>query len=92
MSKEDLVAERFAIESYSEVIRWLGINHAQVDRGHPQDRRGTHAKDLKTLLAKIKQGLAARTHPATFCMRGKSHGSYLQTREVHGDRARVPGH
>jgi bacterioferritin len=53
MIKEDLVAERVAIESYSEIIRWLGD-------GDPTTRRmledilsveEEHADDLLNLLA-----------------------------------------
>jgi bacterioferritin len=52
MIREDLVAERIAIESYSEIIRYLGDND-------PTSRRVVeailaneeeHAEDMKTLL------------------------------------------
>ena len=55
MIKEDLVAERIAIESYNEVIRWLGD-------GDPTTRRlleqilaveEEHADDLANLLATL---------------------------------------
>ena len=55
MIKEDLVAERVAIESYNEVIRWLGD-------GDPTTRRlleqilaveEEHADDLLSLLADL---------------------------------------
>jgi bacterioferritin len=55
MVKEDLVAERIAIESYSEIIRWLGD-------GDPTTRRlmeeilaveEEHADDLLNLLAQV---------------------------------------
>jgi bacterioferritin len=54
MIKEDLFAERIAIESYSEIVRWLGDKD-------PTTRRlmesilaveEEHAEDLKTLLQK----------------------------------------
>ena len=57
MIKEDLVAERVAIESYNEVIRWLGD-------GDPTTRRlleqilaveEEHADDLLSLLADLEK-------------------------------------
>jgi bacterioferritin len=60
MIKEDLVAERIAIESYSEMIRFFGD-------GDPTSRRvmeeilaaeEEHAEDMKTLIERIgKEGL-----------------------------------
>jgi bacterioferritin len=56
MVKEDLVAERIAIESYSEIIKWLG-------NGDPTTRRlmesilaveEEHADDLLNLLQKMR--------------------------------------
>jgi bacterioferritin len=56
MIKEDLVAERVAIETYSEIVRWIGD-------GDPTTRRmmeqllaveEEHADDLKTLLERFK--------------------------------------
>ena len=55
MIKEDLVAERIAIDSYSEIVRWLGD-------GDPTTRKmiedilkveEDHAEDMKSLLAKV---------------------------------------
>ena len=55
MIKEDLVAERVAIETYSEIVRWLGDND-------PTTRRmmegllaveEEHADDLKSLLERF---------------------------------------
>ncbi len=55
MIREDLVAERIAIESYSEIIRYLGEND-------PTSRRmmegilaneEEHAEDMKSLLETI---------------------------------------
>jgi len=55
MIREDLVAERIAIESYSEIIRYLADND-------PTSRRmmegilaneEEHAEDMKTLLETI---------------------------------------
>lgn len=57
MIREDLVAERIAIESYSEIIRWLGDND-------PTTRRmmegilaveEEHADDLLSLLADLEK-------------------------------------
>jgi bacterioferritin len=57
MIKEDLVAERVAIASYSEIIRWLGEND-------PTTRRmleailaveEEHATDLLSLLEKVRR-------------------------------------
>ncbi|MGH7949697.1 MAG: ferritin-like domain-containing protein, partial [Candidatus Binataceae bacterium] len=56
MIKEDLVAERIAIESYSEIIRWLG-NDDPTTRKLMEDilkMEEEHADDLRTLLAKMK--------------------------------------
>ena len=55
MIKEDLVAERIAVESYSEIIRFLGD-------GDPTSRRlmeeilakeEEHAEDMRTLIERI---------------------------------------
>jgi bacterioferritin len=71
MIREDLVAERIAIESYSEIIRYLAD-------GDPTTRRlmeeilaneEEHAEDMKTLLETVEQevrefskGIARRSH------------------------------
>lgn len=55
MLKEDLVAERVAIESYSEIIRWLG-DHDPTTRRLLEDILGVeeeHADDLLTLLRSL---------------------------------------
>lgn len=67
MIKEDLVAERIAIESYSEMIRYLA-------GGDPTTRRmlegilameEEHAEDLATMLAELAhKGEPARPRPA----------------------------
>jgi bacterioferritin len=58
MIKEDLVAERIAIQTYSEIVRWLG-------NGDPTTRRmietilaveEEHADDLASLLTQIGDG------------------------------------
>jgi bacterioferritin len=55
MIKEDLVAERIAIDSYSEIVRWLG-------EGDPTTRKliedilkveEDHAEDMKSLLTRV---------------------------------------
>jgi len=62
MIKEDLVAERVAIESYTEMIRYIG-------EGDPTTRRllegilaveEEHAEDLKTLMDTLPRGDSPR--------------------------------
>jgi len=55
MIKEDLVAERIAIQSYSEIIRWLGdadpttkILIEQINKVEEE-----HANDMLDLLTKV---------------------------------------
>jgi len=55
MIKENLVAERIAVESYSEVARWLG-DADPTTRKLVEDilkSEEEHADDMKTLLEKI---------------------------------------
>ncbi len=55
MIQEDLVAERIAIESYSEIIRWLG-NDDPTTRSLIEQilkMEEEHADDLANLLAKV---------------------------------------
>jgi len=55
MIKEDLVAERIAIESYSEIVRWLG-NDDPTTRKLIEDILKTeeeHAEDLSSLLKRL---------------------------------------
>lgn len=55
MIKEDLVAERVAIESYSEIIRWLG-NDDPTTRKLIEDilkMEEEHAEDMANLLARV---------------------------------------
>ncbi|HEX5960728.1 MAG TPA: ferritin-like domain-containing protein [Rhodanobacteraceae bacterium] len=63
MIKEDLVAERIAIESYSEIIRYLG-NDDPTTRRMMEDilaMEEEHAEDLSTMLAELgHQGEPAR--------------------------------
>jgi bacterioferritin len=58
MIRENLIAERIAIESYSEVIRWLG-NDDPTTRTIIEDIlkvEEEHADDMANLLAKLDQG------------------------------------
>jgi bacterioferritin len=55
MLKEDLVAERIAIESYSEIIRWLGdddptTRQLMIDILRVEEE---HAEDLGSLLGRL---------------------------------------
>ena len=55
MLKEDLYAERIAIESYSEIARWLGSDDSTT-RKMIEDilkMEEEHAEDLKSLLEKM---------------------------------------
>ena len=58
MIKEDLVAERIAIETYSEIIRWLA-NDDPTTRLLIEDIlkvEEEHAEDMSTLLQTLKPG------------------------------------
>ncbi len=55
MIKDNLIAERIAVESYSEVIRWLGDSDPTT-RKLVEDilkMEEEHADDMKTLLEKV---------------------------------------
>jgi bacterioferritin len=55
MIREDLIAERIAIESYSEIVRWLG-NDDVTTRKLMEEILKTeekHADDMKTLLERM---------------------------------------
>lgn len=55
MIREDLVAERIAIESYSEIVRWLG-NDDPTTRGLIESilaKEEEHADDLSNMLATL---------------------------------------
>ena len=55
MIKDDLFAERIAIETYSEIVRWLG-NDDSTTRKLIEDilkQEEEHADDLKSLLQKM---------------------------------------
>jgi bacterioferritin len=56
MIKEDLVAERIAIESYTEIIRYLG-DHDSTSRRLMEDilaNEEEHAEDMRTLIEQLK--------------------------------------
>ena len=57
MIKEDLVAERIAIESYSEIIRWLGDKDPTTRRLMEEILavEEEHADDLLSLLADLEK-------------------------------------
>jgi len=55
MIKEDLVAERIAVESYSEIIRYLGTNDP-TSRQMMEEilaNEEEHAEDLKSLIEQL---------------------------------------
>ena len=55
MLKEDLVAERIAIESYSEIVRWLGDDDSTTKKmiADILKMEEEHAEDLKSLLERM---------------------------------------
>jgi bacterioferritin len=58
MIREDLVAERIAIETYSEIVRWLG-NDDPTTRKLIEDIlkvEEEHANDMSDLLARMGKG------------------------------------
>jgi bacterioferritin len=58
MIREDLIAERIAIATYSEIIRWLG-NDDPTTRRMMESLLATeeeHADDMAKLLARVKPG------------------------------------
>ena len=58
MIREDLVAERIAIESYSEIARWLGNDDftSRVLIENILKMEEEHAEDMSTLLQTLKPG------------------------------------
>jgi bacterioferritin len=56
MIEEDLVAERIAIETYSEIIRWLGDSDPTSRRLIERilEKEEEHAEDLVTLISRLK--------------------------------------
>ena len=55
MIKEDLVAERIAVESYSEIIRYFGDRDPTSRRLMEEilAKEEEHADDMKTLIERI---------------------------------------
>ena len=55
MIKEDLVAERIAIESYSEMVRYFGHNDPTSRRLMEEilAKEEEHAEDMKTLIERV---------------------------------------
>ena len=53
MLKEDLIAERIAIETYADIIRWLGDSDPTTRRLMESilEKEDEHAEDLASLLA-----------------------------------------
>lgn len=56
MIEEDLVAERIAIETYSEIARWLGDKDPTTRRLIEQilEKEEEHAEDMQTLMARLQ--------------------------------------
>ena len=57
MIREDLVAERIAIETYTEIARWLGEDDPTSRRMIEQilEKEEEHAEDLVALLARLPE-------------------------------------
>jgi bacterioferritin len=55
MIKEDLVAERVAIASYTEIVQWLGDGDSTTRRifEHILSQEEEHADDLRSLLERL---------------------------------------
>ena len=55
MIKEDLIAERIAVESYSEIVRWLGDDDSTTRKLIEDILKSEeeHANDMKDLLARV---------------------------------------
>ena len=55
MVREDLVAERIAVESYSEIIRYLGDDDptTRIAMEAIMSKEEEHADDMKTLLERL---------------------------------------
>ena len=56
MIEEDLVAERIAIQTYSEIIHWLSDNDPTTRRLIERilEKEEEHAEDLVTLISRLK--------------------------------------
>jgi bacterioferritin len=55
MIKEDLIAERIAIATYSEIVRWLGNDDPTTRRMMEEllAKEEEHADDMAKLLARV---------------------------------------
>jgi bacterioferritin len=55
MIREDLIAERIAIDSYSDIVRWLGDNDPSTRRMIEDILKveEDHAEDMRSLLTKM---------------------------------------
>lgn len=55
MIKEDLVAERVAIETYTDIIHWLGDKDPTTSRMLKEilEKEEEHAEDLLSLLPSV---------------------------------------
>jgi bacterioferritin (cytochrome b1)/uncharacterized protein YjbJ (UPF0337 family) len=87
MIREDLVAERIAIESYSEIIRYLGDNDP-TSRRLMEDilaNEEEHAEDMSTLLERVSSEDAQRSPVSGREGRG---GGYTRGGTLEGDAAR----
>ena len=82
MIREDLVAERIAVESYSEIIRYLGDNDPTsrwiIEAILANEAR--HAEDMKTLLEAIGQEENQREIPEA-----EGHGAAIQNPDNGGN-------
>jgi bacterioferritin len=64
MIEEDLIAERIAIDTYSEIIRYLGNDDStsRVMMEKILSMEEEHAEDMKTLLEKVGQDRRLASH------------------------------
>lgn len=57
MIKEDLIAERIAIATYSEIVRWLGVDDPTTRRMMEEllAKEEEHADDMAKLLSRVSK-------------------------------------
>jgi bacterioferritin len=62
MIREDLVAERIAIESYREIVQWLGDKDPTTRRIMEEilAKEEEHAEDLNSMLQDMGMGMSSR--------------------------------
>jgi bacterioferritin len=90
MIREDLVAERIAIETYSEIVRWLG-NDDPTTRRLMEDilkMEEEHADDLATLLATLPRSARGRARPTAGAAAGASPARQARPGPVESGRPR----